>query len=77
MRPCRCGKPVRLGAVRITTNRKRGVVHYIAHADGSLLSGCDWSCSMFKPYPTADADKPWVQMLRRWESADLREALPG
>jgi hypothetical protein len=29
---------------------------------------------MFKPYPKNDADKPWRQMLARWEEVVGRAA---
>ena len=66
--PCRhCGGSIRLGATRISANRKRGVAHYIAHMTNPA---CDttsgYSCAMLKPYPKADADTPWRQMVKRW-----------
>ena len=72
MRDCpKCGKPVRLGANRISVNRKRGVYHYIAHADGSTFcyEPGEWSTVMLKPYPKREADRPRFQMCQRWEAA--------
>lgn len=66
---CRCGKPVRLGAFKITVNRRRGVSHYIAHMDGSLCRDLDthlWTCCMLKPYPHAEGDRAYKQMIDRW-----------
>jgi hypothetical protein len=71
MRPCRCGKPVRLGAFKIRVDRKPGVAHYIEHLDGSRCDQIDrreWSSAMLKPYPKNDADKPWHQMVARWDA---------
>ena len=67
MNDCPCGKPVRLGAMKVTVMRARGVAHYIEHRDGTRcghLKG--WTCSMFKPYPKVEAEKPFRQMLDRW-----------
>jgi hypothetical protein len=71
MTNCTCGKPVRMGAYRITVNRKRGVCHYIEHAGEGTKPciGGDWGCAMLKPYPKNDADKPWKKLLARWEEA--------
>lgn len=72
MKDCACGKPVGLRAIQVTLNRKRGVMHYIEHADGTPLhtrdSEVEWSCMMFKPYPKAGADRPYVQMIARWDA---------
>lgn len=71
MTPCVCGKRVRLGAMRVSVNRQRGVFHHIVHmADDTkpCIPG-DWSCCMLKPYPKNDADKGWHKMLARWEAA--------
>lgn len=69
MNDCRqCGQPVRLGAVRVTINRKRGVEHYVAHRDGSPMHGGSWVTVAFKPYPVRQEDKPWCQMLARWDA---------
>jgi hypothetical protein len=76
MRPCTCGREVRLGAYRITVNRKRGVAHYIAHiGDGTKpCVGGDWGCAMLKPYPKNEDDKPWRQLLVRWDETVSRAA---
>jgi hypothetical protein len=73
MKDCKCGKPVRLGAEKISVDRKRGVQHYIAHADGSrncdfLASGA-WICAAFKPYPANPFDREYAKLLRRWDAA--------
>ena len=70
---CVCGKPVRLGAYRISINRKRGVAHYIAHQDGSPLHGYKWDCASFKPYPTNDDDKNWNKLMQRWNACNPGE----
>ncbi len=66
---CDCGKPVRLGAVRTRVNRRQGVFHYIAHAD--MSADCEhlkgWSCAMMKPYPKSVTDRPYAQMMARWD----------
>lgn len=68
LNPCSCGLPVRLGAIRITVNRRRGVSHYIAHQGPS--NGCKepdkWTCAMVKPYPKRDEDKDWFKMILSW-----------
>lgn len=65
---CKCGRPVRLGAERVSMDRRRGVYHYIAHTDnGTRACGDSWDCVMFKPYPE-QSEKPWVKMLARWEA---------
>lgn len=64
---CPCGKPVRLGAIKITVNRKLGVSHYISHKDGSRCDNTNkWTCAMMKPYPRRDEDKPWFKMIAYW-----------
>ena len=67
---CICGKPVRLGAYRITINRKRGVAHYIAHRDGSAMHGSIWECFSFKPYPNNEEDKNWNKLMQRWNACN-------
>lgn len=73
MKDCKCGKPVRLGAYKVSVNRKRGVAHYIAHADGSsnceFLASDVWACSMLKPYPLSPADREYAKLMSRWEAA--------
>ncbi len=63
-----CGKPVRLRAMKLTAGRRRGVMHYIEHVDGSQVHSEQWVCSAFKPYPRVDADQPWMQMMARWDA---------
>jgi hypothetical protein len=65
-----CGKAVRLGAVRIIFNRKRGVAHYIEHRDGSPMHEPGWDCVSMKPYPTLESDKAWKQLTMRWNDAN-------
>ncbi len=62
MRACKCGKVVQLRALRITLNRHRGVSHWIEHADEG-----NYTSTAMKPYPKQDADKPWKQLIARWE----------
>lgn len=63
-----CGKQVRLGGHKIKVNRKHGIIHYIAHTDGSPMHHDEWSCIMMKPYPKAESDKPRAQMVARWDA---------
>ena len=75
MKPCPlCNGTVRLGATRVTVNRKRGVAHYIEHHDRNT-NVCEgtkgWSVVMFKPYPKTDA--PYIEMMRRWEERDIED----
>lgn len=78
MKPCSCGQPVRLRAQRITVNRRRGVRHWIEHllADSPKRGGVcvpgDWATVMLKPYPKAEADRPRVAMIQRWEHLATR-----
>lgn len=65
-----CGKPVRLGAMKILFNRKHGVVHYIAHMDESPMHDRGWDCAALKPYPAREEDKPWVKLGARWNDGD-------
>lgn len=78
---CDCGKPVRLGASPVRANRKKGVYHYIAHADFSadceFLKAGDWDCAMLKPYPKSETDKPYVQMMARWDHRPLTRPCKG
>lgn len=63
-----CGKPVRLGAYRLSVNRKRGVGHYIAHRDGSPMHERGWDCVMLKPYPKNESERPYRKLIDRWEA---------
>lgn len=63
---CACGKPVRLGALRVSVNRARGVAHHIEHADGSRCDNTKgWSCCMMKPYPKEGA-RPVDVLMKSW-----------
>lgn len=66
MNNCQCGRAVRLGAYRLSINRKRGVAHYIAHMDATPLCGGPRECAMLKPYPKREEDKPRFAMVVRW-----------
>lgn len=63
-----CGKSVILRAYRVKVNRKNGVGHYIQHVDGTDACGGPWESVALKPYPKEDADKPWLQLIARWET---------
>ncbi len=69
MKNCTCGKAVRLRAVAISVNRRRGVSHWIEHMDGSkvCLAG-DWGCAALKPYAKVESERPSRQLIARWES---------
>ncbi len=69
MKNCTCGKAVRLRAVKISFNRKRGVSHWIEHMDGSsvCIAG-DWTCAAFKPYAKVESERPYWQLIARWEA---------
>lgn len=71
-----CGGAVRLGGGRIRVNRKHGVSHYLAHEATTACASTRYlTCVMMKPYPKRDEDKPWFQMIQRWnEAAALRTA---
>ena len=61
---------MRLRAMRLTPNRKRGVTHYLAHVGHTTCSAAvDYHCQMVKPYPTP---RPYEVMIERWnpESPD-------
>ena len=69
MNNCPCGVPVRLGAVKITVNRKRGILHYVAHTGStSCVIPKAFTCAMVKPYPKNEQDRPRVAMVERWNS---------
>jgi hypothetical protein len=59
----KCGKPVRLGAYRITINRKHGVGHYIIHMDGSPMHNPGWDCITLKPIPRTKLTGPGDKCL--------------
>jgi hypothetical protein len=71
MNDCRCGKPVRLATTRIRVNRRLGIMHHIEHTDGEPMHGAnvEWSCVMMKPYPKHEADRPYTQMIERWNAS--------
>jgi hypothetical protein len=78
MNPCiACGQPACLRGNRISFGRKRGVAHYIDHVK---LSECrataGWTVAILKPYPKREEDKPYWQMIQRWNAANP-EALPS
>ena len=69
MNKCKdCGGEVRLSAMKISINRKRGVAHSIVHYGKSCGSDKDYSCAMMKPYPKED--RPVDQMIDRWNAAN-------
>jgi hypothetical protein len=67
-----CGKPVRLGGMKISINRRPGVTHYIAHLAGD--KECDatrnYTCSAMKPYEKREEDKPYFKLIQRWNEAN-------
>lgn len=68
LNPCKkCGGPVRLSAIRLTVNRKRGVGHSIVHLGLSSCDGTDgFSCAAFKPYPRRQEDREYHKLMARW-----------
>ncbi len=68
MKPCSCGKEVRLRAIPIRVNRKLGVMHWIEHMDGSKVcrEGL-WQCAMVKPYPPEE-ERDRVKMVAKWDA---------
>ncbi len=75
MTNCTCGKAVRLRAIAISVNRRRGVSNWIEHMDGSAVcpSG-DWTSAMLKPYPKIESERPSRQMIARWDALLLGDA---
>lgn len=74
MRDCKCGKKVRLGAYRISVNRRKGIVHNILHSDGSAMdTDEDWGCSALKPYSKNEADRPYQKMMEKWAAQAVKE----
>lgn len=63
MKPCSCGKEVRLRALRVSFNRRHG----IEHEDGTKLCHDGYESCAWKPYPTIERLKPWNLMIKRWE----------
>jgi hypothetical protein len=75
MTNCTCGRFVRLRAVKISVNRKRGVSHWIEHMDGTnVCVAGDWTCAALKPYAKVENDRPSRQLVARWESAVSSDA---
>ena len=69
MTNCPCGQPVRLSAVRISVNRKRGVAHAILHCNnGTPACGDSWTCAALKPYPKDEAEREYAKLKARWET---------
>ena len=67
--PCSCGKDVRIRAMKVTFNRKRGICHYLQHSDFTPV--CDpgeWSAIMFKPYPKDENERPKLKMYKEWNN---------
>ena len=75
MLDCRCGKPVRLGAQRVSANRRRGVYNYIVHTDQTQACDGPWESVAFKPYPLAQEHKEYFKLIQRWE-AHQRSQVP-
>ena len=76
--PCTCGKDIRIRAMPVTFNRKRGVCHYLQHSDFTKL--CiegDWSAVMFKPYPKDENERPKVKMFDEWNKKALESNETG
>lgn len=65
----KCGGKIRLGAHRVSLNRRRGVYHYLAHMTGDCDTTKGWDCSMLKPYPEA-GETPREKMVERWNEAN-------
>lgn len=67
MKPCACGKDVRLRASKIG---RCGVFNYIQHVDGTpvCIPG-KWDCIMLKPYPKTNQEYPSRKMIARWEQS--------
>lgn len=68
----KCGGEVRLGAQRISVERRRGVAHYIVHLGKGCGSDDGYACAMVKPYPKRDEEKPWFQMIERWNAEQAK-----
>ena len=66
MHTCHCGKEVRLGAQRITVERRSGVYHYIVHRDETDACDGPWTCIAVKPYPKDETQREYAKMIRRW-----------
>lgn len=67
-RCARCGREMRMGAIRLTVNGRRGVQHYLDHLGSGPKCGAadEFQAAMFKPYPPRDEDKPRFKMIERW-----------
>jgi hypothetical protein len=81
MKPCSCGKPVRLRAQKVNVNGRRGVMHWIEHllaedAQGRVCVAGEWNTLMLKPYP-AEEDRPRVHMIKRWEGLARQDRTEG
>lgn len=63
------GNSVRLRVMRVSFNRKKGLVHWIEYIDGTRPEG-DWESSMFKPYPKR-GEQPQEIMMKRWDAENM------
>jgi len=74
LKPCVCGKQIRVRAMPISLNRKRGVTHWLEHDDfTSVCIPGEWSSAMLKPYPKNPDDRPKVKMFADWNRLDRDE----
>lgn len=74
MKPCSCGKDVRLRATKL----RHGIYHYIEHMDCTpvCVPGI-WDCVMSKPYPKRIEQRASQRMLDRWEQQAALDAAGG
>lgn len=73
-----CGGEVRLRAVRVSFNRKRGVAHWIEHVPKSDCRAADEFATT--TWKTDKPPKPWQLLVVRWNqenSADSGELADG
>lgn len=76
LNPCRCGRAVRLRAMKVTIDRRRGVGHWIEHVDGTdvgtpscTTASKPFHCVELKPYPKATKDQASSKLIERWQLA--------
>lgn len=53
----------------MSVNRRRGIVHWIEHVNGSAVCvGGLWNSISLKPYPKVEAETEWRKLVTRWNA---------
>lgn len=71
LNPCiLTGRPVRLGANKLTIGRQKGITHYIAYLDNGKMPYGYWTCAELKPYHSEPDKREWKKLCTRWNLAN-------